>query len=460
MNSQQIFDFVGFISTGVSLPFQYWISFTFLKKVLGYKKSRWMFVIFCILLTISMWLVQTWCLPLYGQILIDNVFWLVAICILFGANFAAKLFAFVIQASTVLLTSITFIGFDNIMVPFLTQNLNMAYPGHVFALLLTDLIREGMNLAGLWIELKFVAKQIDFQESPLDRFQSIYLLLPDFASYGLCVIFYLVQEFRIEDTKYSLYSRFPHLYYIIPIISLSLLASMLFTTYTFRRMLESTEIQKNSLLMQQQFKQLLNQQKSSKEFYDGLKSIRHDIKNHLICLQRLAENNNIEEIKNYLVNLDGSIAKLNLQIHTGNPISDAVINEKYNIAKRDGIEFENDFILSEDIHIEPMDLCTILSNSLDNAIEACNRITNPSFIKTISIKSCIRDAYLLIEISNSTAEKLRYHNADILSSKFNPEEHGIGISNIISTVRKYNGVVDVVQSERVFTLNMMLKINL
>lgn len=457
MNSPQIFDLLGSISTCLSLPFKYGILFVFLKKTLGYSKRLWMFVSFCLIVSASEYLVIIFHLPLYQQILIDNTFWFCAILVLFNSNITAKLYAFVIQAATALLISISFIGLDYTVSPLLLRHLNMVYPVDVFLLLLIDILREILNLAVLYLELKIISKQINFCGKQLEWYQGIYLLLPDFSIYGLSVIFYLVQELKINHREYSLYSIFPSIYYFLPLISLSLLATMAVTAFTFRKMVENAEIKKNDLLMQQQFKQQLNHQKNLETFYKGLRGIRHDIKNHLVCLQHLAENGDMQEIRKYLVNIEGAIAELGSPINTGNPVSDAVITEKMNLAKMNGVQFEQDVMLRENI-IEPMDLCVLLSNTLDNAIEACNKITDSSISKAISINSCMKGAYLIIEISNSASTKLQYNSQGIVSSKIDCQNHGIGFSNIQSTVNKYNGIIDIVEEKNTFTINMMLKV--
>ncbi|WP_237737347.1 ATP-binding protein [Clostridium carboxidivorans] len=180
--------------------------------------------------------------------------------------------------------------------------------------------------------------------------------------------------------------------------------------------------------------------------------------NHLNCLKSLAINNNIEEMKGYIDNIGQTMSKLDFKIKTGNPVSDAVMNEKYNIAKVEGIKFTCDFIMPKKTLVEPMDLCVILSNALDNSIEACKRIKDTSIDRKIFIKSYVREIYLIIEISNTCIDKIQYVEDKIITQKLDKLNHGIGISNIEATVKKYNGIIDILQEKNKFVVNLMLKI--
>ncbi len=146
-------------------------------------------------------------------------------------------------------------------------------------------------------------------------------------------------------------------------------------------MLEGQLEEKKNLLMEQQFKLQLTHSNNIEMLYKGIRGIIHDMNNHVSCLKNLAATNNIEDIKKYLININETISKLDFKIKTGNSISDAVINEKYNIAQANEIEFICDFLLPKETLLEPVDLCVILSNALDNALEACMRITDSNILK-------------------------------------------------------------------------------
>ena len=317
---------------------------------------------------------------------------------------------------------------------------------------------EFIFLAVFFLLLKKICNLINSKGRIINLYKSLYLLFPCLATFSLVLIFYYVQAIHVDGKEYYLFSIFPEIYSFIPLASISLLLSLLVNASIFKKMLEGEEIEQKNLLMEQQFKLQINHNKNIESLYKDIRSIKHDMTNHLLCLKNLSEKGNLEEVSKYLHILGQTVSNLDNQIKTGNTVSDAIINEKYNIAKLEGIEFICDFILPDRLQINPVDLCIILSNALDNAIEACIRIDDKSISKIISITSYFRDLYLIIEVSNSNINKLKYNNYKIVSQKKDKATHGIGMSNIEMVVDKYNGILDIIVEKNKFTLNIMLNV--
>jgi len=324
--------------------------------------------------------------------------------------------------------------------------------------LLINLAMEFVTLAIFFIILKKICDFISFKGKFINLYRSLYLLFPCLTTFSLVLIFYYVQAIYVDGKNYYLFTIFPEIYSIVPLVSISLLLSLLVNAYIFKKVLQGDETEQKNLLMEQQFKLQINHNKNVESLYANIRSIKHDMTNHLICLKNLSKQGNLEEIINYLHTLGQSLGKLDNTIKTGNPVSDAIINEKYNIAKLEGIEFSCNFILPDNFQINPVDLCIVLSNALDNAIEACMKIKDKTLGKKISITSYLRDLYFIIEISNSNMNKIQYNNNIIVSQKDDKDNHGIGISNIEMVVKKYDGILDIMVEKNTFTLNLMLKL--
>ncbi|CAI3593945.1 GHKL domain-containing protein [Clostridium neonatale] len=146
-------------------------------------------------------------------------------------------------------------------------------------------------------------------------------------------------------------------------------------------MIDSEEEKHKIILMEHQFECQVNHIKNLEKLYNDTSKIQHDMKNHIICLKSLAFNNNLSELKSYLLKLDDTLKKSALKIKTGNPISDCIITEKLYIASAHNIDFNCNFIIPKNSSIDSFDLCILLGNSLDNAIEACNKITSSTIKK-------------------------------------------------------------------------------
>ncbi|EKS4344355.1 sensor histidine kinase [Clostridium sporogenes] len=455
MGNIELIDKIGFLSATLALPFHYWIQYHFLNKFLGFKGKIYKFVFFVVLLIIFNFLTLKIQYPF--RIIVNDLLWFILLCYLCYGNILIKLYAAIVPDAILLLIYITFLSFDFHISSYI-NSLNIGSGRDLFLLCLINLGRELINLALFFMVLKNICKFLNFKDRTVNTYQSLYLLIPCLATYSLILIFYFVQAIHVDNKDYYLFSIFPGIYSAVPLVSISLLVSILITAYTFKKMLEGEEIQQKNLLMEQQFKFQIDHSKNLEGVYSGIRRIMHDMNNHLICLKNLAKSKNIEEINNYLDTLGQTINKLDCKIKTGNAVSDAVINEKYNIAKLEDIEFSCDFLIPEGLTLSSVDLCIILGNALDNALEACMRIKNGNIHKEISVNSYIRDLYLIIEVSNSATDKIQYNKNKIVTKKNDKINHGIGISNIEMIVEKYNGILDIIEGKNKFVLNLMLKV--
>lgn len=456
MEKQQIVELTSLLSGYVTFPFLCAIKCYFYKRFLGFKNKLWIFALAVLFTEVIGFFTMKIPFHLLG-IIIDFILWLAIVCFLCKGNFIIKFYAVTVQDSLLLLISLTFLPIDFWIFPLIHNN-HMSFNEHMIISFANNIFIDLITFAILFIFSKKICDFLNLKDKPLNLYNGLYLLIPCLSSYALASIFFIIQEIKIDNKKYFLHHIFPGIYYILPFITLALLISILISAYTLKKMVEGEEERQKSILIEQQFKMQLNHSNNIEGLYKEIRSVKHDMTNHLICLKNLAADNNIEDIKKYLYSISKTISKLDFKIKTGNSISDAVITEKLNIAKSKGIEFICDFLIPKDILMEPIDLCVILSNTLDNAIESCVNITDTNIAKKILIKSYIRDIYLIIEVSNTNVKKLQYNKNKIISTKLDKSNHGMGLSNIETAVKKYNGVVDIVEEKNKFTINLMLKV--
>ena len=204
--------------------------------------------------------------------------------------------------------------------------------------------------------------------------------------------------------------------------------------------------------------------------YDGIRSVKHDMKNNMEVLQNLLQRKYLsnvsedDEIKQYFDGMYYAVEQLDNRIHTGNAVSDAVINSKFRYAEK---EIKNimlnadDFILPDNINIQAYDIGIILNNGLDNAIEACKkmRIKYPVSETFISVKSFRKRNMFFIEIENSFDGilKIDKDSGYPVSTKEESKSHGIGLRNIRNCSKKYAGDIDCIVEDKKFILSVMLK---
>jgi sensor histidine kinase YesM len=211
------------------------------------------------------------------------------------------------------------------------------------------------------------------------------------------------------------------------------------------------------------FNNLLDQQKNYQlKFYENMrvsdkeiKNVRHDLNNHLQCIYDLLMTDRFDEAKNYIETVSNTVQINNRLINTGNAVFDSILNAKISIIKNAGINFNYSIEIPSGIKIDPMDVCIILGNSIDNAIEACSRIKDGP--RQISLIAAYHNKGLILSIRNTVYSGSLVKKGDVyLSSKDNPSEHGIGISNISRTAEKYNGIVVINNAADIFELSAAL----
>lgn len=213
-------------------------------------------------------------------------------------------------------------------------------------------------------------------------------------------------------------------------------------------------------LAQQQYEMLGRHLEASREQYDQMLKMRHDMKNHGLCLAQLLEGGKSEEALHYLAGLDIRMEEGEALIRTGSVYADALLNPKYRQARKLGIDISIRMSVPGEEKIKAADLCCILANALDNAVEACRRgIQAGAPAGWIRMRSRMHPNYWVLEVRNSIHEPVTVENGKIRSSKrlhfARRPVYGIGLQNIREAVGRYGGVMEV-KGGTEFSLNIML----
>ncbi len=188
-----------------------------------------------------------------------------------------------------------------------------------------------------------------------------------------------------------------------------------------------------------------------------LRRFKHDFKNLRIGITKALTSGDceialemIENGQNDFIQATDSLIKFN----TGNGIVDAILSEKQKKATA-----SNTIILFEGIipqtGFSPTDLCVIFGNTLDNAIEACEKISVDTK-KTINISVNCAGGFVFISITNPVTEKVTVHNNHIETTKKDRSEHGFGLYSLEKIAQKYDGEMNIVSEEHTFTLTLEL----
>lgn len=187
-----------------------------------------------------------------------------------------------------------------------------------------------------------------------------------------------------------------------------------------------------------------------------IKIMKHDLRNHLQVIQEMCNTKQYAQMEAYIAGLSGKPELSRRFRITGNQAADTVISLRKASADSVGIRLvcEGSFLWLD--NLIPMDVCTIFSNLLDNALEGAKAATNPF----ISIKGTEHGHFYTICFSNSVPETVRIKNNSVKTSKKDKKHHGFGLASVDAVIRKYNGQYTLRCMDGVFDVQIVFSNNL
>lgn len=186
--------------------------------------------------------------------------------------------------------------------------------------------------------------------------------------------------------------------------------------------------------------------------YSQMRGWRHDYHNHIQTM--LALTDKPEELRDYLWTLNADLTSVDTVLKTGNVMVDAILNSKLSLIKSKQITVNAKAAIPSELRISEVDLCVIIGNLLDNAMEACLKQGNESE-RFIRIYINVLKQQLYISITNSTGGEIKKEGKTYLSTK-NSATHGFGLFRIDRIAEKYDGYVNRQHEPGVFATEVML----
>ena len=190
--------------------------------------------------------------------------------------------------------------------------------------------------------------------------------------------------------------------------------------------------------------------------YHQIRGWRHDYRNHIQTMKAYAAAGDWDAICKYLDLLDEDLTTVDTVIKTGNPMTDAILNSKISLAKSKGISVTADATIPVKLRISEIDLCCILGNLLDNAIEACAKL--PEAERIIRVYLDIKGTQLYISVTNFAAGgKLTKVGKRFRTTK--GEGHGLGLARMDAIVERMGGYISRNSEDGAFTTEILLPEN-
>lgn len=187
-----------------------------------------------------------------------------------------------------------------------------------------------------------------------------------------------------------------------------------------------------------------------------IRKIHHDMNNHLQVIGTYINSNDISKAKLYFENLTKKSLSYKSKLFCKNSIVNAVLNSKYNTVIENKIDLEMNIAIDNLFFIDDMDLCSLFSNTLDNAIDASLNIEETSKRKII-LKARLDKEYFSYSIINKKINNILTLKGTILSNKIDKRHHGYGLQNVKDIVNKYNGVIDIKYTDSEFSVVLIIK---
>lgn len=190
--------------------------------------------------------------------------------------------------------------------------------------------------------------------------------------------------------------------------------------------------------------------------YRQTRGWRHDYHNHIQIMKAHLAMGELDELEAYLNALDTDLATVDTVIKTGNVMIDAILNSKLSVAAAKGIAVNAKAIVPRELNttISEVDVCLIIGNLMDNAMEACMRIPDPEK-RFIRVYIDILKGQLYIYIMNAVGESLKRAGGTYISTK-NRENHGFGLLRVDKVVERYHGYLERQDEEDIFATEIML----
>lgn len=227
-------------------------------------------------------------------------------------------------------------------------------------------------------------------------------------------------------------------------------------SFTFFEKEETLEKQRlKQLFLEQQIEGQRNYYKNLEASGEEVRKMRHDLKNTFAALSGYLNKGDIKTARQFVEEKTENLGKLTHS--TRHPALDAVMNAKRTKAFENHIQFEAKVALPQDLFMDEMDLCIILGNALDNALEACEKMPRGQGQIIMDLRKS--GEMLFIEIKNTFKEEPVSGSEGLVTTKKDKKNHGFGLKTMLQLTKKHDGLISYETEEGWFCLfiNLNLK---
>ncbi|SFE94926.1 Sensor_kinase_SpoOB-type, alpha-helical domain [[Lactobacillus] rogosae] len=308
-------------------------------------------------------------------------------------------------------------------------------------------------IAFIAVAIGLINKAYIYKKDEMSVKEMVMLIIPSLVGvtgYGILQYYLMIYERdtgkNLIDT-YGFYGALSFLHYLISIVAILVVIVM------FQNWKEMQEEQRGQELVLNQISDMKKHIGEVEKLYRDIRSMRHDMGNHIQTLEHLVAHNNMDDATEYLEHLKNEWDEVSPEIKTGSPVIDVILMEKLREAKERQIRFLSDFHYPHNTKLNAFDLSVIMNNALNNCME--NVSGDDPYI---SISSFRKNSIFMITIKNSFGGQLNFGDSDLPETTKSGREHRIGLNNIRRVARMYMGDISLEQGNEEVILSIMMQV--
>lgn len=205
-------------------------------------------------------------------------------------------------------------------------------------------------------------------------------------------------------------------------------------------------------ILEQRINMYQNQFELIRQSQDSIRSLRHDMKNHMLLIGAYISDREYDKAIEYISKIEKHMEISGEYVKTGNKEVDSILNYMLKRADQVGCNITTKLEVPENSFMSEFDLNILLGNLLENALEALEKVV----VKRLSIYMRYQQGVLYISIYNTFDGCIKKRGTDFLTTKQDKYNHGLGLRNVKQIVEKYNGELNFHQEEELFKVDIML----
>ena len=323
------------------------------------------------------------------------------------------------------------------------------------AVLMTLLMLANISLMA--VMLYALQRQMQKQKMPLHGWELCYLsLIPAAGILFGQIVSRLWLEFE-NGAFLLLYERHPAFLAVVPVLALLFYDGAYLAVVFQQRMAALKEEQATRCVEYQQTQAIRARIHEAEQFYTRIRQLKHEMRGHMTNIKGLAQSGEYASLDDYIAKMDEGMSGFELTLQTGNPVTDVIVNDTRRRSLDLGIRFQAEFHYPEPGAYDAFDVGIILQNLLQNALEACGKVSEGE--RFIALTGKRKGRFFLIEVKNSFAGEVVFgqDGLPVTTKQEDVPMHGIGLSNVRREAEKYMGELDLNTDQREFSATVLLQ---